>query len=340
MRRPNEPLRQFLLKGIAKCPDDIAARASKRFDISRQAVNRQLRNLVDEGLIRASGNTQQRRYELAVSERRFSHKLQGLTEDRMWTENVAPLLTDVPANVRHIWNYAVTEMINNAIDHSGGRKLTLAVYREPGRTRLTVEDDGIGIFRKIRTALGLDDERQAILELMKGKLTTDSARHTGEGIFFTSKAVDGFSIQAGTLHFVHDNREAPDRVDKSLGIQPGTKITMYLRDDAKRSLEAVFEEYASSEADYGFTRTVVPVFLAQEPDQPLISRSQAKRVLNRFERFKNVMLDFDGIESIGQAFADEIFRVYAQAHPQIKLEYRNASASVAKMIKRAQSVPR
>jgi DNA-binding Lrp family transcriptional regulator len=338
MPRSNTPLRQFLLKGIAKYPEDIAARASKRFGISRQAVNRQLRNMVEEGLIRAHGNTQQRRYELAVSERKFSHLLRGLTEDRVWTEDIAPLLTDVPANVRHIWNYGVTEMINNAIDHSEGTKLVVELYREPGRTRITVWDDGIGIFHKIRSSLGLDDDRQAILELMKGKLTTDAARHTGEGIFFTSKAMERFSIQSGILHFVHDNREALDRVDKSLGHQPGTKITLALRDDAKHELEKIFNQYASPDVDYGFTRTEVPVKLAEEPEQPLISRSQAKRVLTRFERFRNVMLDFEGIDSIGQAFADEIFRVFAKSHPQIKLEYRNAGTAVAKMIKRAQSV--
>src|SRR5690348_13192793 len=181
MRRPNPTLRQFLLKGIAKHPDSIAAQAAKKFGISRQAVNRQLRKLVEEGLIRAFGNTQQRRYELAVSEHLFRHPLKGLTEDRVWREDVAPLLADLPSSARRIWNYGVTEMINNAIDHSGGTKLVVELYREPGRTRIVIWDDGIGIFRKIRDALGLDDDRQAILELMKGKVTTDSTRHTGEG---------------------------------------------------------------------------------------------------------------------------------------------------------------
>ena len=81
------------------------------------------------------------------------------------------------------------------------------------------------------------------------------------------------------------------------------------------------------------------VQLAQEPGQPLMSRSQAKRVLSRFEQFRNVMLDFEDIDSLGQTFADEIFRVYAKVHPQVKLEHRNAGAGVARTIKRAQSNP-
>jgi hypothetical protein len=47
--------------------------------------------------------------------------------------------------------------------------------------------------------------------------------------------------------------------------------------------------------------------------------------------------DFESVDSIGQACADEIFRVYAKAHPQIKLECRNTNAAVTKMIKRAES---
>jgi hypothetical protein len=66
-----------------------------------------------------------------------------------------------------------------------------------------------------------------------------------------------------------------------------------------------------------------------------MSRSQARRVLVRFERFKEVFLDFSGIESIGQAFADEIFRVYAGDHPKLKLIAANANEQVNHMIGRA-----
>ncbi len=66
-----------------------------------------------------------------------------------------------------------------------------------------------------------------------------------------------------------------------------------------------------------------------------MSRSQARRVLSRFERFKVVLLDFSGIEAIGQAFADEIFRVYTLDHPEIKLVAANGNEQVNHMINRA-----
>jgi len=62
--------------------------------------------------------------------------------------------------------------------------------------------------------------------------------------------------------------------------------------------------------DFGFSKTHIPVFLAAYGEDNLISRSQAKRLLVRFERFKEIILDFENVESIGQAFADEIFRVF------------------------------
>jgi len=58
------------------------------------------------------------------------------------------------------------------------------------------------------------------------------------------------------------------------------------------------------------TRQSVPVKLAQYGNDKLVSRSQAKRLLARVELFKVVMLDFTNVPTIGQAFADEIFRVF------------------------------
>jgi hypothetical protein len=73
-------------------------------------------------------------------------------------------------------------------------------------------------------------------------------------------------------------------------------------------------------------------------DNDLISRSQAKRLLTRFDRFKEIVLDFQNVDSIGQAFADEIFRVFKNEHPNINLHPVNANEEVMRMIVRAQNV--
>ena len=88
-----------------------------------------------------------------------------------------------------------------------------------------------------------------------------------------------------------------------------------------------------------FNKTVVPVKLAQYGDESLVSRSQAKRLLARVDRFQTVIMDFKDVETIGQSFADEIFRVFQRQHPEITLFAVNTSEEVAGMITRAKSAP-
>jgi len=60
----------------------------------------------------------------------------------------------------------------------------------------------------------------------------------------------------------------------------------------------------------------------------LISRAEAKRTLPRFAGFEEVELDFDGVVAIGQAFADELFRVFVAAHPNIRITPVNTGPAV------------
>ncbi len=112
---------------------------------------------------------------------------------------------------------------------------------------------------------------------------------------------------------------------------------MSLKRDTKRTIEKVFDEFSSGPDDYLFNKTIIPVRLAQYENEKLVSRSQAKRLLTRVEKFQNVVLDFEGVSSIGQAFADEIFRVYPQTHTKINLVPINMEENVKKMITRTES---
>jgi hypothetical protein len=222
-------------------------------------------------------------------------------------------------------------MVNNAIDHSAGSTLTVVVRRRPSNIRIQVLDNGIGIFRKIKVAFCLDDDTQAILELAKGKLTTDPDRHSGQGIFFTSRMLDEFSILSRGAYFSHVARRPDDWILGDDDTNTSTMVTMALEDNTERTLKDVFDQYSSGE-NYDFSKTVVPLRLAKFGEEKLISRSQAKRALARVERFKSVVFDFAGIEMIGQAFADEIFRVWAKAHQDVRCVVIDASPEVRKMI--------
>lgn len=334
MPRPSRQteIDQALLAKVAAHPRDLVATVAREIGVSRQAVNMRARALIATGHLMRSGGTRPR---YALGPNRVLHQrypLKGLAEDAVWREDVAPLLADVKANVLDICHYGLTEMVNNVIDHSSGKWLTLDVWIDETRVVLIIGDDGVGIFRKIARHLGLPDERLALLELAKGKLTTDPARHTGEGIFFTSRVCDQFHIRSGGLLFTHADVVADDLLLDHDRHQKGTRLLMVIARNATRTLRSVFERFSSGPDDYTFERTVVPVRLARIGEENLVSRSQAKRLLQRVDRFRRVVLDFSAVALIGQGFADEVFRVFANAHPQISLSAVNAGAQVKAMI--------
>lgn len=80
-------------------------------------------------------------------------------------------------------------------------------------------------------------------------------------------------------------------------------------------------------------KTVVQVHIAKHEGESLMARSQAKRLVARFENFKTVLLDFTDVKAIGQGFADEIFRV--NAHPEVEILPVRAGEEVMRMIFRA-----
>ena len=127
----------------------------------------------------------------------------GLAEDVVWTREVRDVLGDLPDNALDIWQYGFTEIFNNAIDHADGTRIGVVIRKTAASTEMMITDNGYGIFRKIQTELGLLDVRHAILELSKGKLTTDRVRHTGDGIFFSSRMFDYFDIVSEGAYFSH-----------------------------------------------------------------------------------------------------------------------------------------
>jgi anti-sigma regulatory factor (Ser/Thr protein kinase) len=259
-----------------------------------------------------------------------------IDEARVWVMQVEPQLRDLPRNVLGIGMHGFTEMLNNAREHSGGTGVEIGLARDEERIRLWVADDGLGVFEKVREAAGLADVRESILELAKGKLTTDPAHHSGEGIFFTSRMFDRFELRANRLTFIHEVDGEDWLVEDEPKNGAGTRAIMEIATTSARTAKEVFDRFANPESgDYAFSKTHVPVKLVRYGDEGLVSRSQAKRVLARFEKFAEVMLDFSGVDAIGPAFADEIFRIFPAAHPGINLIAIHAGDEVMTMIHRA-----
>ncbi|MGH8201480.1 MAG: STAS-like domain-containing protein [Steroidobacteraceae bacterium] len=339
VRARGEDVRRFILEKVGHHPGDISRVTAEHFGITRQAVNKHLDRLAMEDSIIQTGKTRSRSYKLAtlLEWRDDFQMLPGLAEDSVWRDSILKALGKMPDNVLDIWHYGFTEMFNNAIDHSQGTWIHVGIKKTAVTTEIALLDNGIGIFKKIQTALNLTDERHAILELAKGKLTTDPSRHTGEGIFFSSRIFDEFDILSGGASFSHKFGDDWDWIfERDKAGTDGTFVWMKLSNHTARTLKKIFDQYTSGD-DYGFTKTVVPVKLARYGNENLISRSQGKRLLARVELFKVVILDFQEVPSIGQAFADEVFRVFPAAHPEMELLPIHASSEVKRMIERAKS---
>jgi len=310
-----------------------AGEVAEILGVTRQTAHRILRQLVFEGRLIVEGAGRSTRYRSATPHEERRYPIDGLEEDRVWDEMCGPssFVAAVSDRPRAILQYVLTEIVNNAIDHSGATEVEASVSLRGTDVALEIIDRGVGIFEHIRDKFGLETELEALQELSKGKTTTMPSRHSGEGIFFSSKASDWFEISSGTLRWVVDNR----RGDMAVGaLDPqvtGTEVRFEVDTDTDRDLSLVFAEF-TDDFEFNKTRTVIRLFAI---GTEFVSRSQAKRLVNGLEAFREVVLDFKGVNLVGQGFADEVFRVWAKEHPEVQLIPTDMNDAVAFMVERA-----
>jgi len=290
--------------------------------------------MLGAGTISSQGGGRSARY--LPPTRTFHRHLQreGLAEGEVWDElrrSLPDLGEPSVAKARAVLAYAFTEMLNNAIDHSGSAEVDVSFEIARQAATFTVVDEGIGVYENVRARFKLDTVLAALQELSKGKVTTQEDRHTGEGIFFTSKAADIFQLEANGLRWNVDNR----REDVAISDVPekrGTTVRFELSLKTTKTMDEIFAQYSEEEFQFDTSRIVVKLF---ERGVDFVSRSEAKRIVAGLERFRHVIVDFRGIESVGQGFADEIFRVWAEGHPGVRLEAINMRAPVRLMVERS-----
>lgn len=261
--KKTEKIRRFIIEQVGSETDNLAVTVAAHFGISRQSASRHIRALVDNKTITAIGGGRSRRYALAQSEiETLNYDLNNhIDEFIIWLDDVRPCLGDLPDNVLDIWQYGITEMVNNAKDHSDGNKLSIRISRNANETTVFIADNGIGIFKKLQQALNLPDQRQAVLELAKGKLTTDPDNHSGEGIFFTSRMFDSFWIFSNEIAFSHQHGKPEDWILDRQEPTDSTFIVMELSNHTARNVKDVFDEFSPAD-EYAFTKTTVPLRMA------------------------------------------------------------------------------
>lgn len=328
----------------------FASKLAARFDVSRQYLNRLINVLVREGRLVKIGETRYAYYVLpeyalqhpGILPARYikTYSNTSLEEHVVLSriEQEYPSLNKLPENIRSIFTYAFSEMFNNAIEHSQSKKIRVEVAVRNKRLLFVVEDYGIGVFRNVMKERKLESEFEAMRDLLKGKTTTAPKSHSGEGIFFTSKVGDKFILDSYGYQLLVDN-ELPDVfIEKIKSVKKGTRVTFELNTSSPLHLNDIFKKYTSAGAgkDYGFDKTEIRIKLYTMAGV-YISRSQARRVLAGLEKFKVIVFDFDQVSVVGQAFADEIFRVFHHKYPRIRLETENMNEGVGFMVERARA---
>ncbi|MDR0876996.1 MAG: DUF4325 domain-containing protein [Treponema sp.] len=332
IRKHGEDVRDFIVNNVTDNPKGIVTFTALHFGISRPAVHKHIKKLIEENVLEYDD------LHYYLKSESFAHKYKinkDLSEDTVWETDIKKYFQNVSENVKRILVYGFMEIFNNAIEHSQGKNISVTIKQNKFFSELWIVDDGIGIFAKIQNKFNLLNEQDALLELTKGKRTTEKSRHSGQGIFFTSKMFDYFLISSDGIHFIagdDENKAAPE-TPKNIKMKKGTLVSMRLLHSTKRTPKEIFDTFSKNE--FEFDRTIVPVKMAKDDD--LVSRSQARRILNGLELFSEVTLDFASIQYIGQAFADEIFRVFPSMNPNTNIIAVNANDDVAGMIKRARN---
>lgn len=317
----------YMLEKIARGESNVSKTVSEKCNISRNTVNSYLNELQENSVIEKVKKNEYRLksetyfYQLKRSENELNSDTYAY--DNFFKQHIENC-TD---QAKQIWYYAFSEMVNNVMDHSNAELLDIRVEKNYFNTTVTLADDGMGIFEKIKEHFSLSSLDEARCELFKGKLTTDESNHSGEGIFFTSKIMDSFFIISSGKVFSTDKNETEYSVDINLPNVKGTVVVMSLSNFSQRQLSDVFDQYSNIEG--GFTKTRIP--MRNIFDNAPVSRSQAKRVCNRLDKFSEVILDFEGLEWMGQAFAHQLFVVYKTKNQKTVLTPINMSENVEKI---------
>lgn len=309
---------------------------------NRTYISRNLAELIKENRVRSERHGRNIIYFVSDKIIALEENLNliGLKEDEIWTKvrKSTTFLSDLTENAENILYFAFTEMLNNAIDHSRSGVGYVKIWLEDDKLKFIVKDNGVGVFKNVMVSRKIDNEPDAARELIKGKLTTQPGWHSGEGIFWTSKIADRFSLKSYGYELIVDNNINDYIIQKNKQPLIGTEVYFEVAKNTDKSLQQLFRDFSFDHQTLTLDTTVIPVKLFNE-GEIWISRSQAKKLLAGLDRYKKIIFDFAGIEVIGQAFADEIFRVFNIHHPDIELESINMSGSVKLMVSHAQHDP-
>lgn len=339
------PITRWITAAALAHGEALPEHVAERLAITRRQAQALIRRLVTAQWLAVDGSRRRRHHRPgALRQVVQRYALAGLQEDLPWRRDFAPCF-ELPPHVAHMAQHAFTELLNNAVDHSGGEQVTVSMRQTPMQLQLLVSDDGVGLFERIAGSFAIADPMLAMLELSKGKLSSQPQRHAGHGLFFSSRLADVFDIHANHSAFQHrawqsqawrPGKAHATHTAPTVHARPGTSVYLAIALDTPRTLDAVLRAHSGNGAGYDFARTRVPLHLIAgdtgDTAAALLSRADARRASQRLAQFACAELDFTGVAQIGHGFADELFRVYARENPGVELRPVAMAPQVTAMI--------
>lgn len=331
------PLTQWITAAAVDHPEHLVDVVAARLAVPRRSAQAVLRRLAAAQWLQRDGTPRKPAWRPGTLRQVVRHyPLAGLMEDRPWRQDFAPYFP-LPPNVQRMAQHAFTELVNNAIDHSGGTQVTVSLRQTPAHLQLLVSDDGCGLFRSIEQSFDIGEPTLVMLELAKGRLSSQPQRHSGLGLLVTSQLADVFDLRANAHGF---QRRAwsttpwhPMPTAAPLAGRPGTSIYLAIALDTSRTLDSVQRSLSADGRSFAFDRVQVPLRLLAGDSQPVLaSRAEARRVASRLAGFRRAEIDFTGLSEIGHAFAHELFAVIRRERPDLELVPIGAAPPVAEML--------
>ena len=328
----SEQIKDFILENLTRHQKDIIKATILKFGLSRQAILKHMHTLISEDRVVAYGKTRDRFYELMPLVN-FSQTIDvnaSFSPDKILKEQIIPNLESVPLNIYEICEFSIMALLANTLDHSQATKLNYKLYVSPNDVHFVLSDNGIGIFENLNNSLILEDIQVAAIEIAKGRITTDPQNHGGDELMTVIHLFDKVAIDASGISLSFYNKNNEWTVTRS-SQQIGTRIHLEIKLNSRRTCQEVFRKIF----DQAGKIVRIPVNLVRSKNEQVNSRIQAQSLLHNLKDLTEIEFDFQNIDFIGPAFADELVRKTKEKNQIADISWINSTKMVDVLMSRA-----
>ena len=326
-------IKNFILDNLSSHEKNIVQAAINKFGVSRQAIHRHMINLIKENKVIAYGNTKGRYYKLIpLANYSKTIDIKDYNNSRRFLEKfIIPHINILPRNIYEIFEYSAGSLFNNIIDHSNATKVYFKIYINHDEAHFILTDNGIGLFENICQGLELSNAQLAAFELAKGSITTDPENHSGDELNSIIHLFDLVTIESAKKSLIYSNDNNHWEINNSLH-QQGTRIHLKINPRSNRTCADIFYKIFQKEKK----KIRIPInILNMSENNVLNSRSHAKSILRNIKDYKKIEFDFNDIDLISPAFADELARKTEEENQFADIKWMNTNKTVDMLMNRA-----